>query len=305
MLFLVLGASWLGLLGRWHWILDLLSHFRWQSFAAAFVALLWLLWQRRPVILVTLAALTLLLNGSLIYLTRGKADFARTEGRRLRVVSLNVLASNPDKNAVLEYVKSADADVLFLMEVDASWAATVDGLKGSYPHHIMELDAGAFGVALLSRVPLTESRLFHPEDSGTPSIQAKLMHEGRELMLVGTHPVPPMGASWAHSRDNQMEAVGRLVRLANVPVLVMGDLNATPWSYGMRKLKEGNSLDFRCPQGAWRPTWRARSLFAIPIDHALCTPPLNIARRDIGPDVGSDHRPQLLEIGWATTASQP
>jgi len=46
------------------------------------------------------------------------------------------------------------------------------------------------------------------------------------------------------------------------------------------------------------PSGGAGTVLGIPIDHALATPPLVIARRRIGPDVGSDHRPQLLEVGW-------
>ncbi len=83
-----------------------------------------------------------------------------------------------------------------------------------------------------------------------------------------------------------------------MPVLVVGDLNATPWSHGLQLLRDGTTLDNRSPDPSWTPTWNVAIAFAIPIDHALVTPPLVVARRQIGPDVGSDHRPQLLDIGW-------
>jgi len=40
-------------------------------------------------------------------------------------------------------------------------------------------------------------------------------------------------------------------------------------------------------------------LLGIPIDQALCTPPLIIAARHMGPEVGSDHRVQVLELQFA------
>jgi endonuclease/exonuclease/phosphatase (EEP) superfamily protein YafD len=88
------------------------------------------------------------------------------------------------------------------------------------------------------------------------------------------------------------------VRQLDAPVLLVGDLNATPWSHGMRLLRDGTDLGYRSPDPAWTATWYSFYLLGIPIDHALATPPLVIARREIGPSVGSDHRPQLLEIGW-------
>jgi hypothetical protein len=38
------------------------------------------------------------------------------------------------------------------------------------------------------------------------------------------------------------------------------------------------------------------------IDHVLCTAPLLITRRDVGPDVGSGHRPGLVELRWMPKA---
>ena len=40
-LLLGLAGSWLGLLGGWHWMLDLGSHFRWQYVVACLLALAW------------------------------------------------------------------------------------------------------------------------------------------------------------------------------------------------------------------------------------------------------------------------
>ena len=74
------------------------------------------------------------------------------------------------------------------------------------------------------------------------------------------------------------------------------DFNATPWSAGMRRAMAGN-LQYRSLSAPWRPTWEVGSIFGLPIDHVLCTAPLVIASRAIGPDVGSDHRPQQISVG--------
>jgi hypothetical protein len=64
-LLLSLTGSWLGLLGRWHWALDLFSHFRWQYLIVCLLAVTWAFWKKRTE--VKLAGLTtLMLNAWLI-----------------------------------------------------------------------------------------------------------------------------------------------------------------------------------------------------------------------------------------------
>lgn len=297
--FFALLPSWLGMLGGLYWPLDLLAHFRWQYLFVAALVLGWALWRRRRM-LCAVAALTLLLNawliGSLAWHPGIGSDLA--PGQPLRVVSLNVLTSNADKQAVLDYLVAADADVIFLAEVDEAWLAALAPLQSRYPHRLALARPDNFGVALLSGVPWSDARLLHLADADLPSIEAKLQFQGRELLLVGTHTMPPMGGMSTRLRDRQLQALADHVQEAGLPALVVGDLNATPWSSGLRHATS-RGLGYRSLQAPWSPTWRARSVFAIPIDHALCTAPLVVLQRQVGPDVGSDHRGLALSVGWS------
>jgi endonuclease/exonuclease/phosphatase (EEP) superfamily protein YafD len=123
-----------------------------------------------------------------------------------------------------------------------------------------------------------------------------LQRAGRNLVLVGTHPLPPVGNVAAARRDAQLQATARWLARQPEAALLLGDLNATPWSYGMRLLTANSGL--RLATTAGRPTWRVGSPFALPIDHALVSGHLRILAREIGPEVGSDHRPQRIDLGW-------
>lgn len=298
LLLMGLAGTWLGLVGQWHWVLDLFSHFRWQYLVISMLGVAWCLVMRRSRWVLAICVASLLMNGAVLYGTRGDPAFAMVEGEGLRVISLNVEVGHPNKKRVLDYLQSTGADVIFLVETDAEWAQALEPLKVTYPHHLVHLQADNFGVAVYSRAPLLEPQVFITSETAMPSLHARLRHEGRELVIVGTHPVPPIGPAWAASRDAQLGKLGEYVAALNLPVLLMGDLNATPWAHGMRLLQKGNGLDYRSPAASSLPTWQAGNLFALPIDHALCTPPLVISHRRIGPDVGSDHRPQELEVRW-------
>ncbi len=151
---------------------------------------------------------------------------------------------------------------------------------------------------MFSRIPWVGAQVIKPFAESAPIIEARLNYRGRDFVLIGAHPKSPGTPGRAQSRDREMQWLAERVAQSQLPVLVMGDMNATPWSVGMRLLTAGN-LDYRALDAPLAPTWLARTPFAVPIDQVVCTAPLVIAHRAIGPDVGSDHRPQEISVGWA------
>jgi endonuclease/exonuclease/phosphatase (EEP) superfamily protein YafD len=249
---------------------------------------------------VALAVLTFMLNAFLIGRLAWHPEVSAADVAgdfRLRVLSLNVLMSNPDTQAVLDYVQASDADVVVLIEVNQQWITAMAPLATKYPHHIEYPRADNFGVALFSRIPWTKAGMLTFGAGDPPSIEVRMTHQGHDFAVIGTHPPPPQGHHYATVRDTKLRLLAEHVAAMNVPVLVVGDLNATPWSAGMR-IATGGNMGFRSLSPPWTPTWSARSIFAIPIDHALATAPLIITARSVGADVGSDHRPLNLAVGW-------
>jgi endonuclease/exonuclease/phosphatase (EEP) superfamily protein YafD len=118
--------------------------------------------------------------------------------------------------------------------------------------------------------------------------------DGEPLTVIGAHPVPPVGGREALLRDEYLrqlgEAAAREGRQADV--ILLGDLNTTPWSGGFRELlATGGFLDSGRRRG-FQSTWmRRHPLFSLPLDHILHSPGLETIDRGIGPELGSDHRP--------------
>jgi endonuclease/exonuclease/phosphatase (EEP) superfamily protein YafD len=83
------------------------------------------------------------------------------------------------------------------------------------------------------------------------------------------------------------------------PVLLLGDLNVTPWNRHFRLLLERTGLRDSSRGRGVQPTWPAGSLlFAIPLDHGLHSPDIAILQRRIGGDVGSDHLPVIIDVAF-------
>jgi endonuclease/exonuclease/phosphatase family metal-dependent hydrolase len=79
--------------------------------------------------------------------------------------------------------------------------------------------------------------------------------------------------------------------------VVLGDLNATPWSPYFRNLERAASLRDTGRRSGWRPTWpSALPPLWIPLDHCLVSKEIPYASRTVGNYVGSDHFPIIVDV---------
>ena len=81
------------------------------------------------------------------------------------------------------------------------------------------------------------------------------------------------------------------------PVLVLGDLNASPWSSHFRRFLRDSGLRDSAQGRGVQPTWPAGMPWLwIPIDHCLHSPQLQVVARHVGPNLGSDHYPVVVDF---------
>lgn len=294
--FLSLSGTWLGSLGRHHWTLDLLSHFRLQYLVVCVLVLLFALIRRRTW-MVVVALLSLLWNAQIIHAFHQTAEKVEaTAGRTLRVMTFNVMTGNENHVAAIEHVLEADADIVCLLEVDETWRLSLEPLRVKYPHRVEEMNDGNFGIACYTRLPLKSSEVRRFTIWALPTVLLNLDHLGVPLTFIGTHPMPPMGGQSAGEWRSQLSQLGAIAAGIEGEVIVAGDFNATPWCEGMRLLCEKSGLQFRSVDPVWPPTWGLKLPMMIPIDHVLVKGGLSVQKRVIGPEMGSDHRSVTVEI---------
>lgn len=262
--------------GRWWWPLDLANHFVPHYALLALLGLAAATASRAPR---TGALLALALAAHAVRIVPERAPPA--DGVPLRVLLANVFTANTDHGALLDLVRAEDPDVVALLEVNARWVAALAPLRADRPHVVEEPREDNFGLALYSRIALTDVEVRELASAPVPTVTARL----HGVRLVLTHPLPPIGARYATLRDEQLAAVAAL---RDDRTVIAGDLNATPWSSAFPGRRPG-----------WRPgTWPAGlpAPMRIPIDHVLAGPGVRIERLRAGPDVGSDHRPLIADL---------
>ncbi len=286
-----------GFLGRLWWIFELTSHFRLHlALALGALAAIWALKRRWR--LAAIGGAVAAVNAVLVLNLLWPLDNpVATAGPQLRLVTLNVHTANERSDLVLEFLRRIDADVVQLIEVNERWMIDLGSLHTNYPHLIAEPREDNFGIVLFSRLPLTNSEVVEFGKAEVPSITATIAVGGQDIFLLGTHLLPPGSAENARLRNEQLKEIAARIRRCALPAIVLGDLNCTPWSpyfgellrdSGLKNTSRGRGLF-----GSW-PAWLP--LARISLDHCLVTPAIHVINKQLGPPVGSDHLPLVIEL---------
>lgn len=285
-----------GYLGRFGWRLELASHFRLQyGVLLGFSALVYLAGRRlRP----ALAAGLLSAANLCLVVSVGTPPPPPEDRRVVRAVVCNVRASNVQHDRVVEFVRASKADLVLLVEVNFEWAAAIRALDAEYPYGRRSPAHNSWGLSLLSRLPLDSVEVtMLGEEGQTLAVVARLTVDGQPLTVIGTHPFSPISGGHFRYRNRQLADAATLVRRQKGPVMLMGDLNVSPWSpyfqgllsaSGLRDSRQGFGI-----QASWPVEFAP---VRIPIDHCLVSPEIAVHERQIGPDVGSDHFPVIVDV---------
>lgn len=293
----------LGELGRFHWWLELLSHFAVQYAVVLVIGGAYFLLRRRMLWLV-IAGMALLLPVWRIAPYVAPWTTPTSSGSGLRVMTINVHGSNDRYDAVLAEIERLDPDIIFLPESTDRWATGLRPLQARYPHTIEYNSTSVFSLFLFSRVPLSDGAILRlPEQNGFPAISARACREGvdgmtRCVRLIGIHPPPPLTAAWAAKRNAVLRSVPALMAAPDADwTILLGDFNCTPWSPALRDLIAATGLRDSAHGFGPQPTWFSRWLpLGIKIDHILIGSGIAATSHAVGRDVGSDHYPVVADL---------
>jgi endonuclease/exonuclease/phosphatase (EEP) superfamily protein YafD len=268
------------------WALDLAAHWQWL-FACVAVLCCAIMARRHNLLWGLLVILPLLPIFSAT--APLPADDARSTAE-LSVASINVGIHNDDAQPLAEWLSAASPDVVAVFEPSHAYAAGLERLS-AYPHRVMAPAADPFGIALLSKHPLTGTKIVRDGD-GIPHIDARVHLRGREVRIFAIHPMPPISVEYHRRRNAKLL---ELIGASAGPALIVGDFNATPWSTAFASVDAAGWRRATSLVPSW-PTW-GLGVFGIPIDHVLASPHFKNIHEERGPDIGSDHFPVFALLG--------
>lgn len=178
----------------------------------------------------------------------------------LKVMSYNIHHANPpsepgkiDLEAIAKVIKDQKPDIVALQEVDvntarsgkineASMLALKLGFKSFFFAKAIDHEGGDYGVAILSKYPLSENQIHRlptqETTKGEPRVLATAqvtLPGGRKIRFGVTH------LDAQKSDTNRLLQVAEINKIAvaeQLPLIVAGDLNATPESAVIKMFDE-------------------------------------------------------------------
>ena len=296
---------------RYWWLGELLSQPRPQYALALVLCLPLVVWRlRRAGRLILIPLLLNLYTFTPLYLP--PSTDPGLVSREYSALHYNLDRTLSDQEPAFAYLREHPVDILSLQEVTPEIASRLErdlpGYFVAYSHPMKNSHGSAVLISVKSGILVRSAGIIHlPEYSVRPLIEVTLEIQGYSIAFLNLHSIRPVSqwnvefqqiefasaAEWSRQRQEQGQAV-----------MMMGDINSTPWSRNFRQFQEAGQL-LNSEQGfGLEPTWPAGfpSLFTIPIDHCFHSSEIQIVKRFTGPFLGSDHAP--LHIHFTLTDGQ-
>ena len=145
--------------------------------------------------------------------------------------------------------------------------------------------------------PFESTKLGHLETYPIPYVMAQFKFNEKPFTLFGAHLMSPIGSYRSNLRNKQIAVLIQQIQKINQPTVLLGDFNTTPWSPFFKDIIQKTGLkDARKELGIY-PSWPAGNIsMQIPIDHSLTSNGIRVHLFRLGPDIGSDHLPIILDF---------
>lgn len=289
--------------GLW-WVIDLTAAFRAHYAAAALaLAVVLALGRSRP-LAVGCLGLALLHAAMVAPLYLDEPAPPVDGGDELRVMVFNTKHERADQRAVIDYLRPAGPDLVVLFSVSGTWVEAMRDADIPYTIAQSRTSGTSLESMVLARHGTRVSTQLHQLTEGGRGLAIGITThlDGEPVELLAIHPFSPLTPARARLNEQKLAAATWWAATRDGPHVVLGDLNATPWSPTYRSLMRGTDLIDSQRGFGIQPSWPAKAgPLGLPIDHVLHSPELTTVERRLGPRWGSDHRP--LDVTLARAAA--
>lgn len=293
--------------GRWVWWLDVLANFRAQYVVGLLVlgvALMLTRWGRTGLAVLLVAFVNLV---PVLPLYVGSPGDSVAGAPNMRVMSFNLLSDNESFSEVIDYIETIDPDLVLLHEASRPWEVAIDSAGLGYQVIRPRSDSLIFGTLVLVRGEEIRAVSYGFAQTQPRAVEVSYRPTGwpEGIDVLSTHPLAPTSEERAALRDAQLEFAADWADGRSGPMFVVGDFNATPWSWPFRNLVDTAALENSQTGFGLHPSFPAGSnvMLRVPIDHLVHSDGLRVRDRRLGPRLGSDHFPLVVDLELALAES--
>lgn len=289
-----------GFFSAYHWWFDLASHFRLQYLGLQLLCIVLCVLQKCKKLLVATMLVAALNFYSIVpvYVPLGGISSEYYE-KTIKMVLINVNSQNTNSAAVIEYIKANDPDIVALEEINKRWVGELAAALKEFPHFKEVPREDNFGIGLYSKIPMDDMQIAMFSGANVPSVVSRFKWKEKPVTLVFMHPVPPATQEYYDWRNEQFQNIAFVREQFGENFILLGDLNTTSWSAHFQNLVRAMDLKDTREGFGLQITWPAMMpILGIAIDHCLVSREISVVNRKVGPNVGSDHYPVFVELGF-------
>ncbi len=196
--------------------------------------------------------------------------------RDVTVLAWNLYFYRVPAEEMLAVLDARQPDVVAFQEVNAQALGANGQLAARYPYQVIRPERDSLGTAILSRYPVLESGVFEGPQAPEFALRlawARLDIDGRPVMVVNAHPVPPLiRVEGCHLifcynmgiRDQQISAIRAFIddlqARTGDPLIVAGDMNVTEREQAYFDLSAGLRDAHRAAGVGFGFSWRPRAI---------------------------------------------
>lgn len=292
----VLIVSILGYFSKFNFLFDICSQFCLQYLIFALIVLVFYIIKKQKTIKSLLVVFIILLNLFPVLGSIKINDSTKKQGFTIEVI--NLLSKNKKYDAVRNEINENSPDILVIQELNDKWSEELQQIKENYPY-IYEISRDdCFGIALYSKIHITEIKKLNVGTLNLPGIAAFCDYKGKVFEIICIHTTPPTCQKYFKNTQKIIDDLANYVVENGHNVIIAGDFNTAPYSYNYKNFVKTSKM--KDLSNIFHPTWSAfwLSPFRITLDHIFVSKAFTVRNYAVGKNIGSDHFPIWAEISF-------
>lgn len=207
----------------------------------------------------------------------------------------NVLFKNKNYERIASQIQKENPDFYSLNETLPASIHFFTTHLSTYPYTYHVHAKNHTEVLLGSKYPFVIDTVATQKIAGL--IIANMTLKGKKIKVVLCHAFNPILPSDFDMRNRQLAYIQTLVAPSTTPVVMLGDLNITPWSVFYSKFEQASGLRNARKGFGLQATWPYWVLpLRIPIDHCLVSHQFEVTQFQVLSHNGSDHLPIKISL---------
>ncbi len=160
-------------------------------------------------------------------------------GADIRIGHCNLSNHNGKPEAMLEYMRAQNTDVLTLLEYNQGWDSLIEAtLYSSYPYRLLMPELGYKGMAIMSRLPFKPHDTIDIQDARMLGVILELdNHLGQLACYLNMIPISTQVAGLEARTACLNKIKSSILQHNNLPTLVLGEFSDPNWNNELRDFR--------------------------------------------------------------------